>query len=174
MVVIADALLVVDFDQQLNHVRHLAALAQPADRFIEHGRRLHQQVRLLHEGRVHRLDVKQGKPLGQGIDGVDDVVKLPHQCVNVFAVKRSDERSVQPLQGLVGKLVGGVFFVPNAGQRRRHFRKAFHELAEVLGGTDCMACHPLKHVVKRRVPGQQIDHQCTVDCVKLLLRGRRL
>src|SRR4051812_37728940 len=49
VVVVADALLVVDLDQLVAQLRQLAAAAQAVDRFTDRNRCLHQHVRLLLE-----------------------------------------------------------------------------------------------------------------------------
>jgi hypothetical protein len=78
----------------------------------------------------------------------------PDQLVDVFAVEGGDERTVQPVQRLVGQAVGGVFFVAdaldvvvllapdNASPLRR----------KVLGGRDGVPCQPPRTVDRRPCP----------------------
>ena len=51
------------------------------------------------------------EPFGQGIDGIDDVVQLAYQVVDVLAVERGDKCPIQPIQRLVRRAVSVVLLL---------------------------------------------------------------
>ena len=95
----------------------------------------------------------RGKLLGQGVDAVDNVVQLPDQRVDVFAVKGGDEGAVEPGQGLVGDLVGRMLLLANPLDRPGHVRKVPGKLTKRHSAEcDNVAAHRLKQVTKKRCP----------------------
>src|SRR2546423_8777258 len=99
MIVVSLAFLMMDGDQLVAQICKLAAVTQAAHCLVNgHGGR-HQNFRLLHEDRRHDLDVKKRKSLGQRVNSVDDVIELADQRMNVLAIERCNECTVQAIEG---------------------------------------------------------------------------
>src|SRR5688572_16955382 len=98
VVVVPDALEVVDLDQLVAQLRELPALAQAVDRVLDGRRRRHEHVGLLQEVGLNVLHVKQRDAFRQRVDLVDDVVQLADELVDVLSIKRGDERAVEAFQ----------------------------------------------------------------------------
>ena len=59
--------------------------------------------------------------------------------VDVFAVERRDERAVEPIQRLVGEIVGGVLFLADALDVVVDVGELLGQLPQVLGRRDRVA-----------------------------------
>src|SRR5690348_11728340 len=99
--------------------------------------------------------MEQREAFGQGVDSIDDVIQLADQRVNIFAIEWRNERAIQPLQRLMGKLVGGVLLLANALNGGGDVREALRQLPQVLGHLHGMARHPLEKVEKDSIPRQE-------------------
>ncbi len=115
VVVVADVFQAVDFDDFGLKVGELAGFAEEFDGFGESDGGLDEDFGLLDEGGLDGFDVVGGEAFGEGVDVVDDGVEFADEGVDVFAVEGGDEGAVEAVEGLVGELVGVVFFLADAG-----------------------------------------------------------
>jgi hypothetical protein len=98
-----------------------------------------------------------GEALGEGVYVVDDGVELADEGVDIFAIEGGDERAVEAVEGLVGELIGFVFFLTDAGDLLV-VGEIEGELVQMSGTRDGMRGQTFKEVVKDRVLREQIEH----------------
>src|SRR3989442_654797 len=66
---------------------------------------------LFYKTRGDAFDVKERHALHEGVDGIDDVIQIADEGVDVFAVEWGDEGAVEPIEGGIAEIVGLVFFI---------------------------------------------------------------
>ena len=100
----------------------------------------------------------QRDALGDGIDGIDDVVHPANQLVDVFAIKRRDERAIEPIQRLMREVIGFVFVVADLLQLGADIGKRPPHFPQMLRRRDRVARDVLEQIEKNGVLRQQVDH----------------
>ena len=134
-------------------------MAQEFHRLIDHLRCRDQHPGLFDEALLHLFDVKQGKALGEGINAVDNVIELADERVNVFAVERRDEGTIETIQRLMRKFVGLMLLLANALDGRHEVGKTQRQLLHDLGGFDAVSGQSLEQVEECVVPREKIKHE---------------
>ena len=114
MVVVADVFEAVDLDDFGLEVGEFAGGAEEFDGLGEGDGGLDEDFGLFDEGGFDDFDVVGGEAFGECVDVVGDGVEFADEGVDVFAVERGDESAVEAFEGLVGELVGFVFFLADA------------------------------------------------------------
>src|SRR5437879_2562963 len=105
MVVVADAFLVMNFDELVGEIGELAGFAEAGDGFIDCASGGQKDFGLFYKTRGDAFDVKERHALHEGVDGIDDVIQIADEGVDVFAVEWGDEGAVEPIEGGMAEIV---------------------------------------------------------------------